>query len=144
MIDRIMREVRRNIEGSGQHVFIIFPESVREPGFAYTIGNAGRGLPELLLIGSFPPALAGRILNELGAKMREDGRPLPEGLVDIGWTFPFKIRKAGPAARLRFTIQVGRYLGHERYDVLQVMICDAGGRYPGEKGCDPDFDVEQP
>ncbi len=144
MIDRIMREVRGNIEAHGQHVFIIFPESIRKPGFAYTIGNTARGLPELLLIGSFPPALAGRVLNELGAKMREDGRPLPEGLVDIGWSYPFRIRKAGPAARSRFTIQVGRHLGHENYEVLQVMICDVGGHYPGEKGCDPGFDVEQP
>lgn len=144
MMPDLMREIRKNIEIRAQHVFAVFPDGARTPGFAYTIGNVIRGLPELLIIGSFPPTFAATILNELGDKMREDGRPLPEDLVDIAWTYPFKVRRAGPSARSRFTIQAGQYWRTEDYDVLQVMICDREGRYPGDEGCHPDFDVEQP
>jgi hypothetical protein len=113
------------------------------PGFTYTIGNTDRGLPELLLIGDFPSHIAAGLLNELGAKMREDGKPLATGLVDIGWSIPVKVRQAGPLARSRYTIQVGEYLGHDRYSVLQVMVCDENGRYPGDAGCAPRCDVDR-
>lgn len=143
MIPGKMPEVRENIEKHGQHLFGIGGDG-SEPGFAYTVGNAGRGLPELLIIGDFSFQLMGRILNELRAKMREEGKPFEEGFLDIGWTYPFKIRKASGDVNERFTIQAGQYLGHENYTVLQVMICDRDGCYPGDEGCDPDFDVERP
>jgi hypothetical protein len=138
-----MREVRQNIESCGQHLFQVFADG-SDPGFTYTIGNADRGLPELLLIGDFPPRIAAGLLNELGATMREDGKPPATGLVDIGWSIPVKVRQAGSLARSRFTIQVGQYLGHDHYHVLQVMVCDEHGRYPGDAGCAPRYDVEQP
>lgn len=138
-----MREVKQNIDAYGQHLFQIFGDAVSD-AFAYTVGNAEQGLPELLLIGNFPAHIIAPLLNELGAKMREDGRPLPIGLVDIGWSVPVKIRMAGPAARERFTIQASQYLGHDTYGVLQVMLCDEKHKYPGEEGCDPRYDVERP
>lgn len=138
-----MREVKQNIDAFGQHLFQVFGEGA-EPGFTYTIGNADRGLPELLLIGDFPSRIAAGLLNELGAKMREDGKPLATGLIDIGWSIPFKIRQTGSLARCRYTIQVDQYLGHDRYSVLQVMVCDENGYYPGDAGCNSRYDVDRP
>lgn len=138
-----MRAVQQNIDAFGQHLFQVFGDA-DSSAFAYTIGNAGQGLPELLLIGNFPTNISAALLNELGAKMREDGRPLSVGLVDIGWSVPVKTRIAGPAARARFTIQASQYFGHDTYGVLQVMVCDETGKFPGEEGCDPRYDVERP
>ncbi|APH74873.1 DUF4262 domain-containing protein [Aquibium oceanicum] len=101
------REVKQNIESYGQHLSQVFGDG-SDPGFIYTIGNADRGLPELLLIGDFPSHIAAGLLNELGAKMREDGKPLATGLVDIGWSIPVKVRQAGPLARSRYTIRGDR------------------------------------
>ena len=134
-----------NINMHGQHLFGIFPtEDGQEPAFFYTIGNALKGLPELLLVGNFPPNIASGILNDFGQKMREDNKPLVEGLVDIGWSFPFKVRNAGGDVRDRFTIQAGRFLDREDYDVQQIMVCDPEGKYPGDEGCDPKYDVVRP
>ena len=138
-----MREVKQNIDAFGQHLFQVFGDAESD-AFAYTVGNAEQGLPELLVIGNFPAHIIGLLLNDLGAKMREDGRPLPLGLVDIGWSVPVKIRMSGPAARDRVTIQASQYFGHDTYGVLQVMLCDPKNRYPGEDGCDPRYDVERP
>jgi len=138
-----MREVKQNIDAFGQHLFQVFSDGA-EPGFTYTIGNADRGLPELLLIGNFPSHIAAGLLNELDAKMREVGKPLPTGMIDIGWSIPIKVRSTGLHARTRYTIQVDHYLGHDHYSVLQIMVCDEKGRYPGDAGCDPRYDVDRP
>ena len=103
MMPNQIREMRRNIDSHGQHLVHVMPEGHTKPAFVYTIGNTDRGLPELLLIGNFPPHVAGQVLNELGMKMREGGKRLMEGLVDIGWSVPFKVRKAGSMAKSRYT-----------------------------------------
>lgn len=135
----LMGVVQANIDRHGQHVFVVFPDE-DEPGFAYTIGNARCGLPELLIIGNFTPTTCLAILNDLGRQMRAAGHPLA-GDISLGGQFPVRIHTARSAAKWRYTIQAGQYLGHERYEVLQVLLCDRDGHYPGQPGCDPDFDV---
>jgi hypothetical protein len=47
--------IQSNIDRMGQHIFAIFPDA-DNAGFAYTIGNARLGLPELLITGNFAPS----------------------------------------------------------------------------------------
>lgn len=143
MIPAKMPQVRKNIEKSGQHLFGVFGPTKNEC-FMYTVGNANAGLPELLCIGSFDPQVIGAMLNQMGDMQRRAGKAFEEGFVDIDWTIPVKVRKASGDVNERFTIQAGQYLGHENYTVLQVMICDWQGKYPGDEGVTPYFDVEQP
>lgn len=131
--------IERNIARSGQHLFLIFADG-ETPAFVYTIGNALHGLPELLLIGNFAPPVAASIVNDLGRRMREARRPL-EGDIDVGGLFPVRLRHASPEARQRYTLQAGRHLRHEEYDVLQILLCDPDGNYPGEPGCEARYDV---
>lgn len=135
----MMKVVRANIARHGQHIFFIVPED-EEPAFAYTIGNAVIGLPELLLIGNFSTATSGGILNDLGLKMRSSGQPLA-GEISLGGNYPVRIRAASSSATQRYTIQAGRFLGHDHYRVLQILLCDPNGNYPGEPGCDSAYDV---
>lgn len=135
----IYAAIERNIARSGQHLFLIFADG-ETPAYFYTVGNALRGLPELLLIGNIPPRVAGGIVNELGQRMRGTGRPL-EGDIEVGGRFPVRLRRASAEARQAYTLQAGRYFRHEEYDVLQILLCDPGGIYPGEPGCEPGYDV---
>lgn len=143
---QIYDQVQHNIDTSGQHVFGIFPDNdAGDDGFYYTIGNAVRGLPELLLVGSFEPNLATFVLNTLGDHMRKSERALPEGLLRLpDWPHPFKIRKTGWRAKTRFTIQASRFHERDNYEVLQVMLCDPKGRFPGDPGCDKPYNVVRP
>lgn len=133
----------------GQMVMGVFP-AADDPdpvtGFHYTIGNAEKGLPELLMIGNFPPRLAQPVLNQIGAMMRDTRKAPPEGLLDLGepYLVPFKVRKAGPAAREDYTIQATSRVAGADYEVLQIMLVDPAGKWPGEDGCHPDFDVVMP
>ncbi|SER24791.1 DUF4262 domain-containing protein [Sphingobium sp. YR768] len=134
--------IQANIDRAGRHIFAIFPDA-DTPGFAYTIGNARLGLPELLIIGNFAPILMASVLNEVGRRMRQTEQ-VPDRDIDIGGAFPIRPRLAGATARSAFTIQVGRFLGHEEYAVVQLLLPDPMGLYPGEAGCDPRYDVPRP
>lgn len=134
-------KVEHDIATCGQHLIGVFP-TVENPvtPFVYTIGNAEKGLPELLVLGAFDPNVVGSILNFLGDKMRAAGCPLPE-FVDLGGLFPVKIRTASEAVRSEYTVQAGQYLGREDYEVQQVLLCDKSGVYPGDEGINPAYDV---
>ncbi|MFT3966412.1 MAG: DUF4262 domain-containing protein [Sphingobium sp.] len=134
--------IQSNIDMAGQHIFAIFPDG-DTAGFAYTIGNARLGLPELLIIGNFAPILMGSVLNEVGRRIRQADQ-VPDQDIDIGGAFPIRPRLAGAAVRSAFTIQVGRFLGHDEYAVVQLLLPDPMGLYPGEPGCDPRYDVPRP
>jgi len=137
--ENIYVAIERNIARSGQHLFLVFADQTA-PAFAYTIGNALVGLPELLLIGNYSPQIVGGILNDLGQRMRQTQRPL-DGLIDIHARFPVRARRTAPFVRQRYTLQAGRYLRHEEYDVIQILLCDPDGTYPGEPGCTAAYDV---
>ncbi|MBO9579517.1 MAG: DUF4262 domain-containing protein [Sphingobium sp.] len=135
------RRIQENIDRYGQFLMAVFPTR-DDPGhpFVYTIGNALKGLPELIIVGPFDAQLAGTILNKVGEIMRAAGQALPEE-VDMGGTFPIRTRIAAAAAKTEWTIQVGRYLEHDDYTVQQLLLCDPQGRYPGETSIEPSYDV---
>jgi hypothetical protein len=130
-----LRKLHRNIEGDirrcGRSVLCIYAEA-DEPAFAYTVGNAIAGLPELLVIGTSD----GAFLNTLSQKMIERGAAFDNGeVVNLGGKYPVKIIDADQRARNDYTIQAGQYHDHENYRVQQVLLCDRSGRFPDEPEC---------
>ncbi len=49
---------------------------------------------------------------------------------------PVKLVVASGIARDEYTVQAGVHFGHEKYAVMQVVVPDPAGRFPGEPGCD--------
>ena len=122
----------------GRTIIGVFPrEGDDDYPFAYTIGNHLKRLPELLVIGT---AHAG-FLNDLSEMMIAAGRPFLDGqLVRIGDArLPVKAIRANSSAQADYTIQAGQYFGREDYEVMQVMLPDRAGRFPGEDGCQPAY-----
>jgi Domain of unknown function (DUF4262) len=77
-------------------------------------------------------------LTEKGPHQVADGEP-----VDIGDTFPMKARTVCSFVRDHYTIQAGQYWRNERYEVIQLPLCDKDGRYPDDPDCDA-CHAEQP
>jgi hypothetical protein len=107
--------------------------------FAYTIGNFIINLPELLLIGFLD---GGGILHRLSTHMIMTGRPFEDGeIFTLAGDSGRKVRlvRASSIARAEYTCAATRYAGYEDYAVMQVVMGDDHGRYPGETGCQPPY-----
>jgi hypothetical protein len=106
-------------------------------GFAYTIGNAARGLPELLVIGTTDAGF----LNLLSQKMIDAGAAFDNGQIVLipGARAPVKVIAASAVARDEYAIQAGQYFGTESYPIMLVLIPDRAGKFPGEAGCAAPF-----
>lgn len=136
----LLRAVRESVDRCGQGVVAVV-NGEGTPSQAHTIGNANRGLPELLGLGAFMPQRIFTILAQIGHEMRKARKP-PGMYIDLGRTYPIKTRIAGPAAMTFYTDSAGKYLGHADYAVVQLLFADPLGRYPGEENCDPRYEVQ--
>ena len=56
-------------------------------------------------------------------------------LVRIPGGFPFKLIRAGNIARTEYAVQAGEHFGHDDYTIMQVLLPDKKGRFPGDDGC---------
>jgi hypothetical protein len=106
--------------------------------FCYTIGNAERGLPELLLIG------VGRdgsgALNVASEIIIERGKAFDDGeLVSLGGKYSVKVVNADPEVKQFYTVQAGEILEHQNYHVQQVIACDRQGRFPDDPACEEPY-----
>jgi Domain of unknown function (DUF4262) len=131
--DRIFADIERN----GRHIIGVVAclgTDDQDLPFAYTIGNAyGLYLPELLVIG---PRSAFPILNELSEMMIERDAAFTDGeLVSLGGRFPVRVITASQEARENYTVQAGVFYGHDNYSLMQVVLPDGEGRFPGDPRC---------
>lgn len=120
-----------NIARTGRSVLAVFP-SASSPGFVYTIGNSLKHLPELLVVCNLHPDQAIGLLNDCSEFMIERGREFADGEL---FRFPtmnvdMKAVHCVPSVREDYTFQAGQYLGHQDFRVTQILIPDAGGRFP--------------
>ena len=67
-------------------------------------------------------------------KAFEDGKT-----INMGGRTPVKVIRANAAVRDEYTVQAGEYFGHQDYTVMQVLIPDKHGRFPGEDGCEEPY-----
>jgi hypothetical protein len=127
-------DVDDNIATSGRTVV-----GVLDPvaPFSYTIGNHVAGLPELIVFG-LDPRDAQHVLNAAsampGLAAVGDGDP-----VDIGGKVPLRAVVCPMWAKCEFAIQAGRYLRTDNYRLLQLLVPDRQGRYPGDPDCQPPY-----
>ena len=122
-----------------------------DPPFCYSIGNYFQRwtvgpppgnvviMPELLVIGT----AKGNFLNDLSNMMIEARQPFDDGQVVLmhGARQPVRIIRANNDARTKYMIQAGVILRVNDYPVMQVLIPDTAGKFPGESGCAPPYSL---
>ncbi len=134
MREQFYQNIALHIAEHGRSVLSIFDT----PPFTYSIGNATVGLPELLVFG-LAPSDARDLINIWSDRMIEH-RPLTDGeLVDIGGKFPAMAVACADHVRAEYTIQAGQYLEREDYPVMQMVLPDPAGRFPGDPLCEAPF-----
>jgi hypothetical protein len=132
----VRAKIAQNVALHGRCVM----STVTEDGvpYSYTIGNALKHLPELLLFG-FAPDDSRQLLNQWSALMIDRAGEYADGeKIDIGARFPCLARHCTPEA-LDLTLQVEGFLGHRDYRVTQIVSPDSKGRFPGDPLCEPPY-----
>jgi hypothetical protein len=133
--DKFYKSVTETINRVGR-IIIGVPGDEDGPGFSYTIGNHLKGVPELLVVGHSHADF----LNGLSVLMCATGKAFEDGkTINMGGRTPVKVIRANAAVRDEYTVQAGEYFGHQDYAVMQVLIPDKHGRFPGEDGCEEPY-----
>jgi Domain of unknown function (DUF4262) len=130
--------VEKDIKAYGRRIICVGPTEAEPPTsqndfFAYTVGNARRGLPELLIIGT---SRGGYMLNPLSEMMIERGQKFADGeMIECGCKFPFCLIDANETVKDSYTIQAGEHYSSQDYAVMQVVIPDRDGHFPWQPKC---------
>ena len=132
-LDQEDRRTTEMVRAHGWAVEYVFGEA-KSPSFAYTIGLFGLGHPELIVFG-LDSASAGRILNTLGQRVREN-RDLRAGeIVDLDGTST-RVRVEPFPQPERVLFAANRF--YERPDEASVpalqLTWDVDGAFPGDPG----------
>lgn len=115
---------------------------VDAPRFAYTVGLAALGLPELIVFG-LPLEVARHFLNQLGQRLRAGEQlPLDTDLHDVAEGFASQLVAAPRQASDQYMFATQRRYPH--YRALQLVWPDRAGRFPWDGGFDQRFMALQP
>jgi hypothetical protein len=129
--------VESDIKQYGRSIVGVCGDDGSHP-FAYTIGNYRQAmLPELLVIG----VMRAGFLNDLSQQMIDAGQPFKDGQIVLlpGAEAPLKMIRANNTARTEYAVQAGVHFGHDNYSIMQVLLSDHDGKFPGETGCQPPY-----
>lgn len=135
----LMDKIEDDIKTHGRSVIGVLPDTADpNSAFAYTIGNAQAGLPELLALGgnsALVPAL-----NILSRIMQSRGRFADRQQVYLGEgaKFPVCVVEAADSVKDEYTVQATNYNGRD-YDVMQVVVPDPQGRFPWDAECEKPY-----
>jgi len=143
MSDPFLDQIREVIESHGQYLQQVFADPDEGPSFAYTVGNTGRALPELIVVGEDAEVL-GPALDRLGQQQRDGKRRFGAGDVVTleGYKVPLRLGATCDFARSYFATLVSRYYGRSDFELLQVIWPDEEGHFPGEPGWSHPRDVQ--
>jgi len=127
--------IAQTIQDEGRSIITVGAEK-KALAFAYTIGNATKGLPELLLIGNCDPKIAQSVLNKLSDQLLKANKPFVNGeRVSIGGKYDLQVWNTTTIAHSQYTIQASEFYQSKEYAVQQVVFPDPKGHYPTDKRC---------
>lgn len=136
----LLAQVTEHIEKAGQSVIGVFGGGATEPTFSYTIGNTAKGLPELLIFGLHPEEARG-VLNMFGRMMRTRAEAFGNmERVSLGeGALPVLMVETDERGTDEYARQARVYFGDQDVSVVQVVIPDRQGRFPGQPGCEEPY-----
>jgi len=120
------------------------PES-GTPALAYTIGLSGKGLPDVLVLG-LPVQHASEILDGVARQLVADASKASHGtLIHEVANLPLKVVAADQLHAQHFAKISQDFAEAQGGDatLVQILIPDINGIFPGEPGCDPQIEAMQ-
>jgi hypothetical protein len=142
MLNLPMTDLDTMIARYGWVVQGVFDVDGKQPSFAYTIGLAAKGQPEIIVFG-LPAKLMHLFLNMLGRRFVRDGVPqLDVDLDDVADGLPARLVPVPRAVADSYMVDT--LARHPDYTAVQMVWCDRNGRFPWDAGCDTALIKAQP
>lgn len=128
-VDQMCRDA---IRANGLFVMAVLDEDPMKNLF-YTVGNHARGHPELLTVAGADVDQATDILVYFSVRGMSKGKLVPGDVLVDGGKFPMRLVDAPRARDVMHVAE--RYYNHRDFGVLQLVVPDTNGVFPGEPGC---------
>ncbi len=135
-IEDFMRRQSDMIDRVGWSVTLVHSSGDDDRGspYAYTVGLAAHGYPELLIAG-LDPAVSQQLLNDLAARVYDRAERFRHGqrIGDLIAGYDAAIIDGEPTEHLHLGAAIARY-GQEQVRVQQIVWPDPHGRFPWDDG----------
>lgn len=127
-VDAAQDSIAENAKNGSWGVIAVM--GVDEPSFAYTVGLHHKGLPELIIVGLAPES-AMAILNQCAERMVSQGGAYPAGTTLDGLAnLPLAVLDVSESCKSQYTHQAYNHYRHWDFGVQQLVMPDAGGKFP--------------
>ena len=141
----LLKQTKEHIARNGRSVFSITGDG-KTPNFGYTVGN---NKLEFIVFGNIPPQTLHYLLNAVWDAFNNPTADAPTDLnVDLNWVFenlPVKLLDVSTVAASKYNLFSENVYGKFPARVIQVLLTDKNGKYPGAGGYDENFpQVELP
>ena len=153
---RYVDAVIQNIQQCGQHVCSVYDPDNIDPSFFYTIGNSFASQPPVELFSFWKSGIGGFLLNCVSFRMKYDSKFCESVLsqeISYHWGFlgmeeetPIALRVvSGLLERIvrdKYVCQLEKEEFSEYvkpHQLIQVILPDMNGRFPGDPKFDEDF-----
>lgn len=132
--NRMLASLEAMIDRYGWAVQAVFPGE-DSPGFAYSVGMADRGLPDVIVFG-LPPEIAQRFVNHVCSEMAEKGKapPLETDLNHFAEGLPTRFVAVPREQADEYMFAAKRR--NPGYTAIQLVWPDNNSRFPWE----PEFE----
>lgn len=133
------------VSSKGWGLQYVFPNpDLSMPSFTYTVGLSAKGLPDLLVFGL--PQQAHGIVNDIAQMLVDSKTGFEDGQVirEVA-SLPIMLRSLGLSDGFKFATGAKRFAEERDYTagLMQIMLPDEAGRFPGEPGCDLRIELMQ-
>lgn len=151
MLDRITRLIENhheNVEKGGRSVQYVFADEEQNvPPFAYSVGFAKSGWPDLYIVGAINPKTLVYIINEIYNLWEKEGYSLGEKKRILSEDFGVMLLPVYDTEQLDVNVNSLYYKTYpENYRLsgnlptfVQVLWPDTQGKYPTDKAFDTRF-----
>lgn len=138
--DDYMAAVARNVADHGQHIVGVLSDG-QAPHFTYTVGLFPVLGFELVVFG-LSHEVAQVVLNDIGTRARAGeamGLNVPD---ERFFNLPVKLIACGPKAQEVNGVAC-RFYARDEVPMVQIVLCDPSGLFPGDAGFDYEFMSER-
>ena len=136
----LLKQTKENIARSGRSIFVVSGDD-ETPDFGYTVGD---NKLEFVLFGNIPSQAIQGILNTVWAAFKTPSAGKPTDLnTSLRWhlnSAPIKLVEVSPVAAGKYNLFCQNVYNKLPKRVIQVLITDVNGKYPGEFGYDENFE----